>query len=100
MIILNRYKVTNIKKFRSFIFFLVLVVSLITFMIISSTTVYSANILKFESVYVEEGDNLWKIASRFNNNLRMDEFIHEIERLNSIENSRIYPGDTLVIPIY
>ena len=70
-------------------------------MIISSfTKVYSDNILKFEHVYVEKGDSLWKIAAQYNNNIRIDEFIHTIERLNNIQDSEIYPGDTLVIPIY
>jgi 3-isopropylmalate dehydratase small subunit len=102
MIILNKYRVSNIKKFRAFMFTLVLITSLIIFMIISSsfTKVYSENILKFEHVYVEKGDSLWKIASQYNNNLRIDDFIHTIERLNNIKNSEIYPGDTLVIPIY
>ncbi len=101
MIILNKYRVTNIKRFRVFMFSLVLIISLIIFMIISSfTKVYSANALKFERVYVEKGDSLWKIASQFNNNLRIDDFIHTIEKLNKITNSEIYPGDTLLIPIY
>lgn len=100
MIILNRYRVTNIKRFRTFIFSLVLIVSLIIFMIISTTKVYSANALKFESVYVEKGDSLWKIASQYNNNLRIDDFIHTIEKLNNIKNSEIYPGDILLIPVY
>ncbi len=102
MIILNKYRVTNIKRFRAFIFSLVLITSLLIFMIILSsfTKVYSDNILKFEHVYVEKGDNLWKIASQYNNNQRIDDFIRTIERLNNIENSEIYPGDTLVIPIY
>ena len=100
MIILNKYRVTNVKRFRAFIFTLVLLISLITFMIISTTKVYSANIVIFDTVYVEKGDSLWKIASEYNTNLRIDDFIHTIEKLNNIKNAEIYPGDVLFIPIY
>lgn len=101
MIILKKYRVTNVKRFRIFIFSLVLIISLILSMIfLSSSKVYSANVLKYEHVYVENGDSLWKIASKYNTNLRIDEFISAIERLNNIKNSEIYPGDILIIPIY
>ncbi len=100
MVIFNKYRVTNMNRFRAFIFILVLIISLITFMIISTTKVYSANIIKYETVYVEAGDSLWKIASQYNNNQRIDNYIRTIEKLNNIENSKIFPGDVLLIPIY
>ncbi len=101
MIILNRYRVTNIKRFKAFAFLLVLLVSIMLFLMLSSfTKVYSANIITYKSVYVEHGDTLWKIAADYDNHLRIDEFIHMIEKLNNIQNGKIYPGDTLLIPIY
>ncbi len=101
MIILNRYRITNMKKFKTFIFLSVLTISFILFLILSSfTKVYSTNIITYDRVYVESGDTLWQIASSYDNHLRIDEFIYKIEKLNNIENGKIYPGDTLLIPIY
>lgn len=101
MIILNRYRIINMKKFKTFIFLSVLTISFILFLILSSfTKVYSTNIITYDRVYVESGDTLWQIASSYNNQLRIDEFIYKIEKLNNIENGKIYPGDTLLIPIY
>jgi len=89
------------KKFKTFIFLSVLTISFILFLILSSfTKVYSTNIITYDRVYVESGDTLWQIASSYNNQLRIDEFIYKIEKLNNIENGKIYPGDTLLIPIY
>ncbi len=101
MIILNRYRITNMKKFKTFIFLSVLTISFILFLILSSfSKVYSTNIITYDRVYVESGDTLWQIASSYDNRLRIDEFIYKIEKLNNIENGKIYPGDTLLIPIY
>lgn len=101
MIILNRYRITNIKRFRTFMFLSVLTISIVLFLILSSfTKVYSSNNITYDSVYVESGDTLWKIASSYDNHLRIDEFIYKIEKLNNINNGEIYPGDTLLIPIY
>ena len=101
MIILNRYRITNIKRFKAFLFLSVLTISVVLFLVLSSfTRAYSTNEITFDSVYVESGDTLWKIASSYDNHLRIDEFIHKIEKLNNIKNGEIYPGDTLLIPIY
>lgn len=101
MIILNRYRISNIKRFKTFIFLSVLTISIVFFLILSSfTKVYSSNIITYDRVYVESGDTLWEIASSYNNHLRIDEFIYKIEKLNDIKNGEIYPGDTLLIPIY
>lgn len=101
MIILNRYRITNIRRFRTFMFLSVLTISILLFLILSSfTKVYSTNNITYDNVYVESGDTLWKIASSYDNHLRIDEFIDKIEKLNNIENGEIYPGDTLLIPIY
>ncbi len=101
IILFNKYRVTNIKRFKTFIILSSLTISFIVFLILSSfTQVYSANIITFDNVYVQTGDTLWEIAAKYDNNLRIDEFIHKIEKLNDIENGKIYPGDTLIIPIY
>ena len=101
MIILNRYRVTNIKRFKTFVFLSVLTISVILFLTLSSfTKAYSTEIITYDTVYVESGDTLWEIASSYDNHLRIDEFIYKIQKLNNINNGEIYPGDTLLIPIY
>lgn len=101
MIILNKYRVTNIKRFRTFMFLSVLTICIILFLILSSfSRAYSKSIVKFEYVYVEEGDTIWSIASNYDDNIRIDELVYKIEKINNIKNSTIYPGDLLAVPQY
>ena len=53
-----------------------------------------------ERVVVKPGDTLWEIAQKSNSdNSDIREYIYEIKRKNTIENSTITPGDTILVPI-
>lgn len=51
--------------------------------------------------YVEQGDTLWVIASRYSDNGKHDvrRVIDLIEEINDC-NANIYPGDALEIPVF
>ena len=99
MIILNKYKVSNVKKFKRFMFLAVLLISIITFTSIASINAYSKDIPRFDYVNVQQGDTLWSIASDYAAARDIRQVIYEISRLNNIHNSPIHPGDIIKIPL-
>lgn len=102
MIIFNKYRVTNIKRFRLFLIISTFLLSFSIFMILfSCTKVYSANNTTiYDTIIVREGDTLWGIARCYNNKCsNMNKFIYEIKVANKLDDCIIYPGQELIIPI-
>lgn len=56
---------------------------------------------EIQEVTVREGDSLWKLATRYQDETNMDvnQWIQEIKVLNQLESPIIYPGQTLLIPM-
>ncbi|HZG82015.1 MAG TPA: LysM peptidoglycan-binding domain-containing protein [Brevibacillus sp.] len=52
-------------------------------------------------VTVREGDSLWKLATRYQDETSMDvkQLVQEIKALNQLESPIIYPGQNLLIPM-
>jgi LysM repeat protein len=99
MIILNKYKVKDIKKFKRFMFISILLLSMITFTSILTLNAYSKDIPQFDYVSVQHGDTLWSIAKDYASNKDIREVIYEISKLNNIHNATIHPGDIIKIPL-
>lgn len=100
MIILNRYKVTDIKKFKRFMFFTILFINICLFTLMFTFNVYSKDISQYEYISVTEGDTLWSIASSYANDGDIRELIYTISKENNIYNATIYPNDIIKIPLY
>lgn len=99
MIILNRYKVTNLQKFKRFMFMSILLISILVFGSTATLNAYSKDIPQFDYIDVKEGDTLWSIASDYSDNREIRKVIFEISQTNNIQNASIYPGDVIKIPI-
>jgi hypothetical protein len=55
----------------------------------------------YEKVLVHQGDTVWGISAEYaSGNKSIRAICNEICKLNNIENSIIYPGQTLQVPIY
>lgn len=56
---------------------------------------------KYIEVTVMEGDSIWKIADDYSDmhSLSNEQFVHWVERHNSIEGDLILPGDKVIIPV-
>lgn len=56
---------------------------------------------EIQEVTVREGDSLWKLATRYQDEASMDvnQLVQEIKALNQLESPIIYPGQTLLIPM-
>lgn len=102
MVILNRYRINNITKFKRFIFLSILIFSFIVFASLSIVNAYSNNHMQYIYIYVEQGDTIWSIASNNNiNNLDVRELVYKIEKVNNLNpSSYIHPGDTIIVPLY
>lgn len=99
MVILNRYKVTDLQKFKRFMFISILLISILVFASMATLNAYSKDIPKFDYIDVKEGDTLWSIASGYSDNKEIREVIYEISKINNIQNASIYPDDIILIPI-
>lgn len=86
----------------------------ISFIIIISTTVIFAGsspvynkevsnekIVKYENVYIEEGDCISLIAEQYNtSSMSTSEFTKYLKKFNNLRNDKIYYGDNILIPIF
>lgn len=99
MIILNRYKVTDLQKFKRFMFISILLISILVFASMATLKAYSKDIPQFDYIDVKEGDTLWSIASDYSDNKEIREVIFEISQTNHIQNASIYPGDIIKVPL-
>jgi hypothetical protein len=101
MIILNKYRVTNMKKFKRFMFLSILSMSMLVFTFAATFNAYSKDIPQFDMVTVQDGDTLWSIASNYadKSNTDIRELVFEISSENSIYNASIYPGDVIKVPM-
>jgi len=100
MVILHKYKIVDLNKFKRFMFVSVLLISITLFTSIFTFKAYSKDIQNYNYITVQEGDTLWSIASNYAHNLEIREFIYIISKENNINNSTIYPNDIIKIPSY
>jgi len=99
MIILQKYKVTDIKKFKRFMFLTVLLISIIAFTSILTLNAYSKDMPQFDYVSVKQGDTLWSIAEDYAVSKDIRQVIYDISKINNIHNSPIHIGDIIKIPL-
>ena len=99
MVILNKYKVTDVNKFKRFMFLTVLSISIIVFTSITTMKAYSKDIPQFDYVSVEQGDTLWSIAKAYAGSKDIRQVVYEISELNNIHNNPIHIGDIIKIPL-
>ena len=99
MVILNKYKVSNVKKFKRFMFLVLFLISIIAFTSITTIKAYSKDIPQFDYVRVRQGDSLWSIASVYADSKDIRQVIYEISELNNIHNNPIHSGDIIKIPL-
>ena len=99
MVIFNKYKVTDINKFKRFMCLTVLIISIIVFTSFSTMKAYSKDIPQFDYVSVEQGDTIWSIAKAYAGSKDIRQVVYEISELNNIHNNPIHIGDIIQIPL-
>lgn len=99
MIILGKYKIVNMKRFKTFLFLITFLISLTFFILISTITAYPKEEVMYDYVYIKAGDTLWDIANEYNNDIDIRKFIDIVKKENSLSSAVIYPGDIIKIPL-
>ena len=90
-------------KFRFTVFVVIMMLMLVT----ASNTVLGINDASsltkpvYASIQIEYGDTLWNLASEYNlEGKDIRRFVYEICKLNEISADSIYPGQSILIPVY
>lgn len=47
---------------------------------------------------VQAGESLWSLAERFSPNEDPRQFVFDVATINDLESSRVFPGQTLILP--
>lgn len=101
---LRNYKIRIRSKGRFCLFitlFILLLVILASLIFPIWTKGLAMNYTTYLTVYVEEGDTLWHIASKtLPKRTDIRDYIHEIYRLNNLETANLRIGQKLIIPIH
>ena len=97
----KKYKITNKRKFISFLLLVSTMVMFMTFLLVKDNKVYSSTYEEnYTKIKVVQGDTLWNIAI---NNMPKEydvrKMVFEIIEFNHMENASIYPGDLIKVPI-
>lgn len=98
----NNNKRKNMIKRRGKINIIILAICLIIISFIGQKCIAEKQI-ELRKITVTQYDTLWNIASDIcddNENLSIQNVIIEIKKINNLDNSNIYNGQQLFIPIY
>lgn len=90
----TRYVLTNRKRF----FTLLMILCVVIFTTVYTTTVFGAKPVTYENVVVDKGDTLWSIATKYTHS-DIRGYIREIKALNNLESSTICENTVLVVPV-
>lgn len=100
----NDLKRNNIRINYTMMFRNILILLLLFFVFsLFTTNAFSKKELATKKITVEENQTVWNIAKivcKKNTSLNIQEVIYDIKKVNSMDNSTIYEGQELLIPIY
>jgi LysM repeat protein len=98
MIILNRYRVTDKRRFKTFIIASTVLFLILASMITYTVKAYSYSEIKYLELQINSGDTIWNIAREYgqSNSIRKD--VYEIMEMNDLQDGYIYPGQTIKVP--
>lgn len=87
-----------LKNKKRFYIFLLLISFLITIPFFAST-VYGYKEPSYVTINVNEGDNLWNLVSDYSKGRDIRKYINEVKKLNKMDDSVIYPGQSILLPL-
>lgn len=95
-----KYRIKDKKKFERFIILSVIVFSVLSFLLIS---IFTNSYVEGKSqdqnkIIVAQGDTLWSIAESIDTERDIRELVYDIQAMNKVDTSILYPGTVLIIP--
>lgn len=98
----RKYKIISKVRFYSFLITILAICSIVIISFFARRSVHSLSYdIEYHQVEVVKGDTLWNIAlSYLTEGIDVRKLIYDINELNEIESSYIYPGDIIKIPKY
>lgn len=98
---LSRVKIVNKKRFAAFCAATALVISSAVCAVFIPADNAMASECEYTPVYVGEGDTLWSIVKEnYPSDTDIRSKIYDIQSVNGMSTSTIYPGDVIYIPVY
>lgn len=98
MIILNRYRVSNERRFKIFLITSIVLLLVFTYMITYTVKAYSYSQIRYIELEINSGDTLWDIARKYGHTKSIRRDVYEIMKFNNLSDGYIYPGQTIKIP--
>ncbi len=96
----KRLRIVNKFRFTVFLVSIFLFVFTIIGTVIGINTVESAQVPKYIEICVRSGDTLWSLADEHGaQNVDKRKIIYEISTINNLDDSYIYPGQVLKVPV-
>lgn len=99
MVILNRYRVSDKRRFKTFLVLSTVLLLLVTSMITYTVKAYSYSEIKYIELQINSGDTIWNIAREYGQNSSIRKDVYEIMEFNDLQDGYIYPGQTIRVPI-
>ena len=98
----KRYVIINSKRFFIFMTFIFIICAVIITLIFNLPNAYSSVYSeKYKEYQILKGDNLWGISlENMPKDYDVRKMVFDIKKLNDMETSYIYEGDTIKIPLY
>ena len=78
-------------------------ITMLSYQMFKPSVIEACTPIKYVAVIVKQGDSLWSIADKYDNNSTTDirRYIDTIQQYNQIDNTDILqPGDIINVPIY
>ncbi len=97
----RKYRIKSKFRFTLFLTVAILVMISVTGTIFGANDAESLTKPNYSEITVQSGDTLWNLAEEFGPDGKdIREIVYEICRLNDISADGIYPGQTILIPVY
>jgi hypothetical protein len=92
----RRYVLKNRRRFNIFLVTLALILSVIVF---AAAANGADSEDAYETVTIRRGDTLWDLAEKYCGNSDIRRYIEKIKAVNGMEDSTIYEGDIIKLPL-
>lgn len=97
----KKYRIKSTFRFTLFMTIAILILFSFAGTVVGANNAECLTKTNYSEVRIESGDTLWDLAKEFGpNDKDVREVIYDICKINDISADSIYPGQTILIPVY